>query len=87
MEEHSVELRAEPKAVLLVPRERRLHGAGLVHVAEVTCEGGHVVGGVGELQHCLAHDFGYGLRAEADALVALGRYDGKLLKDVLVQVT
>ena len=85
VEVHRVELRAEAKAAFLLPSEGGSYVSGLVHVAEVSGEGGHVVGGVGQFQHRLAHDVSRRLRPEPDGLVALGRHNGKLLDDEQVQ--
>ena len=69
------------EATLFVPHERRQHVAGGIDMAHVAGEGGHVVGGVGQLQHRFADDLTGALRTEGDGLVAVGRDNGKLLDE------
>ena len=86
MKEDGVEHGTQPQAAVLVPAEGRSNLAGFIQIAQVSGERGHVVGGVGQFQHHLAHNLAGRLRAEVDGIVAIQRDDGELLDNVPVEV-
>ncbi|MFZ3325592.1 MAG: hypothetical protein WA231_06695 [Methylocella sp.] len=75
MEEKNIELGAAMRAVFLVPWEWSADFTGLVHMAHVDGEGGHVMRRVGEGEDVFAHYGARGLLAEA-AIIGGGGDDG-----------
>ena len=61
MEEQGIQLGPQVETTNFIPGERRQNCARLVHMAHVTGKGGHIVGGVGELQDSGLDDLSGGL--------------------------
>ena len=55
----------------LIPGERWQHFAHRIHMAHITSEGGHIIGGVGEFQDSGLDNLGGGFGAEAGGGVAV----------------